>query len=80
MDLKGIILSFLLVDPEGTLMLGNLEESLGKSPEVLLIGVSRALMILDTMVGTSGPMRVDQILEGLLATGFTVQCLTGKDS
>lgn len=80
MDLKGITPSFLPVDPEETLKRGDLEKSLGKSLEVLLIGVSRALMILDTMVGISGQMRVDQILEGLLETGFTVPCLTDKDS
>lgn len=80
MDLKGITPSFLPVDPEETLKRGDLEKSLGKSLEVLLIGVSRALMILDTMVGISGQMRVDQILEGLLETGFTVLCLTDRDS
>lgn len=59
MDFKGIICSFFLVDLEGILMLGNLEESFGKSLEVFLIGVSRVLMILDIMVGILGLMRVD---------------------
>lgn len=74
MDLKGT--NLLLEDPEGTLKQEDHGGSLGMSLGVLLvilnhrIGVNRALMILDTMVGISGQMMVGQISEGLLEIGF----------